>query len=113
MLHNQPAGCATLGAALPGNDQYYRESACRSAHPNSTRHKLPKWLNGLALDDFGLPENGEELPQDHGLSRTLDSGGDSERVAARHSTGGGVVTSTQPPLPTFNCERDILANLLR
>ena len=74
MLHNQPAGCAALAATLPGNDQHHREPARRSAHPNPPRHKLAKWLDGQTLDGFSLPENGEELPQDHGLSRTLDSG---------------------------------------
>lgn len=65
-------------------------------------HRLTNWQNG------GMSRAGEELPPDHGLSRTLDTGDDSERVAARHSTGSGVVTSTQPPLPTFNCARDML-----
>src|ERR1019366_4350420 len=108
MLHHQPAGCAALIATLPGDDQHHREPACRSAHPNPPHHKLAKWLDGEALDGLGFPENGEELPQDHGLSRTLDAGGDSERIAVRHSTGCGVVTSTQPPLGTFNYARDIL-----
>jgi hypothetical protein len=37
-----------------------------------------KTLDGPALDGFGFPENREELPQDHGLSLTLEVGGDSE-----------------------------------
>jgi hypothetical protein len=59
-----------------------------------------------------VPENGEELPPDHGPSRTLDASGDSEPIAGRHSTGRGVVISTQPPLPTFNYALDILSGIL-
>ncbi|MGO8719800.1 MAG: glycosyl hydrolase 2 galactose-binding domain-containing protein [Acidobacteriaceae bacterium] len=89
-------------------DQHHRESTRRSAHPHSPRHQLAKWLHGPALDGFGIAENGDELPQDHGLLRTLDPRGYSKRIAVRHSTDSGVVISTQPPLETFNHARDIL-----
>jgi len=91
LLAMRAVGCAALAATLTGDNQYHRKSARRSAHPHTSRHKLAKWLDGAALDGLSLPENREELPQDHGLSRTLDAGGDSERIAVRHSTGSGVV----------------------
>jgi hypothetical protein len=33
--------------------------------------RLAEWLDGQALDGFSLPENGEELPRDHGIPRIL------------------------------------------
>ena len=107
-LYRQPVWRAALATALPGDHQYHRKPTRRSAHPNPPGNKLAEWLDGATLDGFGFSENGEGLPQDHGLSRTLDVGGDSERIAGRHTTGRGVVTSTQPPLATFNYARDIL-----
>ena len=99
-------------AGVANNNQHHRKPARRSAHPNSTCYQLAKRRDGAALDGFGFSENGEEFPQDHGLQRTLDAGGDSERIAGRHATGSeirGVVTSTQPPWETFNYVRDILS----
>ena len=92
MFHHQPARCAALAAALPGDDQSHREPARQSEHPNPPHHQLSQWLDGEVLDGLGLPENGEALPQDHGLPRTLDPGGDSELIAGHHATGSGVVT---------------------
>src|SRR5271157_3497628 len=108
MLHHQSTGSAAFAATVLGDDQHHRKPTCRSAHPHPPGDQLAEWLHGPPLDGFGLLEDGKELPQDYGLSRTLDAGGDSERIAGRHSAGSGVVISTQPPLATFNYGRDIL-----
>src|SRR5271157_5874765 len=108
MLHHQSTGSAAFAATVLGDDQHHRKPTCRSAHPHPPGDQLAEWLHGPPLDGFGLLEDGKELPQDYGLSRTLDAGGDSERIAGRHSAGSGVVISTQPPLATFNYRRDIL-----
>jgi hypothetical protein len=39
-----------------------------------------------------LPSNGKELPKDNGLSRSLGSGSDPQRIEVYYPTGGGVVT---------------------
>src|SRR5271157_1840056 len=109
MLHHQSTGSAAFAATVLGDDQHHRKPTCRSAHPHPPGDQLAEWLHGSPLDGFGLLEDGKELPQDYGLSRTLDAGGDSERIAGRHSAGSGVVISTQPPLATFNYGRDILS----
>src|SRR5271157_4105762 len=109
MLHHQSTGSAAFAATVLGDDQHHRKPTCRSAHPHPPGDQLAEWLHGPPLDGFGLLEDGKELPQDYGLSRTLDAGGDSERIAGRHSAGSGVVISTQPPLATFNYGRDILS----
>src|SRR5271157_1209502 len=111
MLHHQSTGSAAFAATVLGDDQHHRKPTCRSAHPHPPGDQLAEWLHGPPLDGFGLLEDGKELPQDYGLSRTLDAGGDSERIAGRHSAGSGVVISTQPPLATFNYGRDILRGL--
>src|SRR5271157_2618602 len=110
MLHHQSTGSAAFAATVLGDDQHHRKPTCRSAHPHPPGDQLAEWLHGPPLDGFGLLEDGKELPQDYGLSRTLDAGGDSERIAGRHSASSGVVISTQPPLATFNYGRDILSS---
>jgi hypothetical protein len=62
MLHYQLAWHTALAASLSGSHQHHRESARRSVHPNPSRHKLAKWLDGEALHGLGLPANREELP---------------------------------------------------
>src|SRR5690348_7918782 len=58
------------------------------------------------LDGFGLVGNREELPEDHGLSRSLGSGCDPQWIEVCCSTGSsGVVTWHRPPLLTFNGPR--------
>src|SRR5205814_5606540 len=44
----------------------------------------------------------EELPEDHGLSGSLDLGCDPQWIEVCHPTGGGVVRWPRPPLQTFN-----------
>jgi hypothetical protein len=94
VLYHQPVGCAALVAALSATTNII-ESPYAGVRIQTRR--VTNWQNGSMARRWmasAIPENGEELPQDHALSRTLDSGGDSERIAVSHSTGRAVVTST-------------------
>jgi hypothetical protein len=108
VLYHQPVGCAALVAALSATTNII-ESPYAGVRIQTRR--VTNWQNGSMARRWmasAIPENGEELPQDHALSRTLDSGGDSERIAVSHSTGRAIVTLTQPLMQTFNYARDIL-----
>src|SRR5205814_3360724 len=54
----------------------------------------------------------EELPEDHGLSGSLDLGCDPQWIEVCHPTGGGVVRWPRPPLQTFNEARATFLKVL-
>jgi hypothetical protein len=52
-----------------------------------------------------------EVQPNYGLLRTLDLGGDSERITGSHLSVGGVVISTKAPPASFNWRKAPLGSL--
>ena len=108
MLHHKPGGHPAGAAPLPGDHQHHREPARRSAYPDSPGLRTGRTAKWCCAGWRLPPQDREAIQSHHGPSRSLGFGSHPQPLCDRQPKSGSIVTSTQPPLTTFNWQRVIL-----